>query len=345
MSETKDFVLEEFLVHPDTKEPLERRGDSLVASNGEVFPIVNGIPRFVAQVNRLDSGQKQVMETFGYKWNRQDWGHEKNSRRFYLNWVRSSFGCETDASFFEFFRGRKKILDAGCGSGIIASYLAPGAPDSVFFNVDISNSIDAAREYNQENTNTLFVQADLNRLPFRHGYFDIILSLGVLHHTPNTFESLKNLVPYLRTGGEFFLYIYKKKTPIREFTDDYVREKVSSLTPEAAWRKVEQLTKFGQYLADLNVELDLPCDLDLLGIKKGRINLQRFFYWHIVKCFWNDEMGFDYSNNVNFDWFYPKYAHRHTRQEIETWADRLGLNLEHVNDVESGYYIRAIKKK
>jgi len=333
------------LVHPDTKAPLARQGDVLVAPGGDTFPIVDGIPRFVGMDGPGDTGQKQVMETFGYKWNRQDWGHEANSRRFYLDWVRSSFGCESDDDFFRFFRGGKRVLDAGCGSGIIASYLAPGAPDSTFFNVDISASIDAAARYNAENPNTRFVQADLNRLPFRPGYFDAILSLGVLHHTPDTFVSLGRLVPYLKEGGEVFLYLYKKKGPVREFTDDFIRETVSVLPPEEAWRKVEQLTEFGRYLAELNLTLDLPCDLDLLGIKKGKIDLQRFFYWHVVKCFWNEQMGFDYSNNVNFDWFYPVYAHRHTREEIEEHAQRLGLTVAWINDVESGFYIRAVKSR
>jgi len=344
-SRTSRFNWEEIFVHPDTKDALRRQGDSLIAPNGDNFPIIDGIPRFVKEKEGLDTGQKQVMETFGFKWNRQDWGHEENSRRFYLNWVRSSFGCETDDEFFKFFRGGKRILDAGCGSGVIASYLAPAAPDSDFFNVDISSSIDAAAAYNAKNPNACFIQADLNRLPFPYGYFDTILSLGVLHHTPDTFGSLKNLVPYMRPGGKIFLYVYKKKAPIREFTDDYIRQEISSLEPDEAWKRVEQLTELGRYLSGLNIELNLPCDLDLLGIKKGKIDLQRFFYWHIVKCFWNDEMGFNYSTHVNFDWFYPRYAHRHTREEIEDWARRLGLSIVKLADVQSGFYVIAKRGK
>jgi arsenite methyltransferase len=182
-------------------------------------------------------------------------------------------------------------------------------------------------------------------LPVAHDFFDAIISLGVLHHTPDTFKSLRNLVQYLKKGGEIFLYIYKQKSPIREFTDDFFRDKISILSPDEAWEEAVRLTKLGQYFSGLKLTLDIPEDLPLLGFKKGKMDLQRFFYWHILKCFWNDEMDFDYNVLVNFDWYYPRYAHRHTESEIRDWFNELGLVSNIFNDVESGFYIRATKQK
>ena len=56
-------------------------------------------------------------------------------------------------------------------------------------------------------------------------------------------------------------------------------------------------------------------------------------------------MEFDYNNLVNFDWFYPKYAHRHSQKEIEKWIKKLGLTVKIFNDVQSGFYISALKSK
>lgn len=333
--------LTSFLVHPVTKKPLKLKGDRLVGEKGWTFAIKNWIPRFVNEIS--NAGQEQVQKVFGYKWARQDWGHEEKSRDFYARWVRESFNCSSDKKFFKLFNNYHHILDAGCGSGFISSYLAPSLRKSFIFNVDISSSIDVAIQYSKGHHNAFFVQADINQLPFVYELFDAIISLGVLHHTPDTFRSLSNLVPYLKKGGQIFLYIYKKKSPLREFTDDYMREYISALPPKKAWEEAVKLTKLGKYLSNLKLTLNIPEDMPLLGIKKGRVDLQRFFYWHILKCFWNEKMDFDYNVMINFDWYYPKYAHRHTESEIRNWFKKLRLTLEIMNDVESGFYIVAKK--
>ncbi len=334
--------LTRYLAHPFHKTRLKLAGNELVGENGEVYPVVNSIPRFVGELS--DRGQRQVQEAFSFKWKKQDWGHEEKSRSFYIRWVRESFNCSSDEEFFNLLRGKGKILDAGCGSGIISSYLAPNVPESIIFNVDISSSIEVALNYNKGNGNTFFVQADINRLPFAYDYFDAIISLGVLHHTPDTYKSLRNLVRYLNKGGEIFIYIYKEKSPIREFTDNFLREKISTLRPENAWEESARLTRLGKYLSDLKLTLEIPEDIPLLGFKKGKVDLQRLIYWHILKCFWNDEMDFEYNALVNFDWFYPQYAHRHTEEEIRSWCSESSIEIACFNDVQSGFYIRGIRR-
>jgi len=330
-----------FLVHPVTKMPLKLKGKLLVGENGRPYAVQNSIPRFIGKIS--DVGQKQVQKGFGYKWSRQDWGHEEKSRNFYAKWVRESFNCLSDETFFKLFKNCRHILDAGCGSGFLSSYLSPSLKRSIVFNVDISSSIDTAIQHNELTPNAFFVQADINQLPFAYGFFDAIISLGVLHHTPDTFKSLSNLVPYLKKDGRLFLYLYKKKSPIREFTDDFLREYISTLPPEKAWKEAIKLTKLGKYLSDLKLTLNIPEDIPRLGFKKGRMDLQRFFYWHILKCFWNEDMDFDYNVTINFDWYYPQYAHRHTESEIRNWLKKLKLVPKMMNDVESGFYIIAKK--
>ena len=45
--------------------------------------------------------------------------------------------------------------------------------------------------------------------------------------------------------------------PIREFTDDYIRNKLAAMTPEEAWKAVMPLSKVGRILGDLNVDIDI----------------------------------------------------------------------------------------
>jgi SAM-dependent methyltransferase len=177
-------------------------------------------------------------------------------------------------------------------------------------------------------TDSAFMQSDLGQLPLADGCVDAIFSEGVLHHTPSTETALKGLVRLLRPGGLYMFYVYRRKGPIREFTDDYLRERLRDLAPEEAWRQLEPLSKLGKLLGDLNIEIDVPEAIELLEVPAGRINLQRFFYWHVMKLYYRPDYTLDEMNHVNFDWYTPQYAHRQTEQEVRAWCAESGLVIE-----------------
>ena len=123
-------------------------------------------------------------------------------------------------------------------------------------------------------------------------------------------------------------YVYAKKAPIREFTDDYIREKLQHFSDEEAWEMLKPLTLLGKKLGELNINFEVPEDVNLLGIKKGETDLQRFFYWNICKMYFRPELSFEEMNLINFDWFRPLNCHRHTAEEIEKWCREVGLDIE-----------------
>lgn len=87
----------------------------------------------------------------------------------------------------------------------------------------------------------------------------------------------------------------------------------------------------------------MPETIDLLEIPAGRISLQRFFDWHVCKAFHRPEMSLEELNHINFDWFAPRNAHRHTPEEVRGWCAGLGLAIEHERIEEAGITIRAKK--
>jgi SAM-dependent methyltransferase len=210
--------------------------------------------------------------------------------------------------------------------------------------VDISSAIDVARDRLGGIERTYFVQADVMNLPFAEGTFDTIFSEGVLHHTPDTRAAFDALIPLLSPGGEIMVYVYRRKAPAREFVDDHVRSLVSRRPPAEAWEELRSLTRLGQALAELNVEVDVPEAVPLLGIESGRYTIQRLIYWHFAKLFWNESFSFEENHHVNFDWYHPRYARRHTPEEVDAWVAEAGLRVVHRTVEPSGITIRAAKQ-
>jgi hypothetical protein len=103
------------------------------------------------------------------------------------------------------------------------------------------------------------------------------------------------------------------------------------------------LTKLGKTLGDLDIEITIQDDIEVLGIPKGAINLQRLFYWHIFKAFFHPSLDLDEMNHINFDWYAPLNARRHTVDEVTNWCQALGLQIELLNVEDAGITVVARK--
>ena len=57
--------------------------------------------------------------------------------------------------------------------------------------------------------------------------------------------------------------------------------------------------------------------------------------------FWRDDYTFDENHHANFDWYHPRYAHRHSEEEIRGWCDAAGFRIVHLDAQESGFTVRA----
>jgi arsenite methyltransferase len=341
----RDLVAQ--LVDPTTLEPLalEADGDGdvevgvLRSRSGNAYSISNGIPRLLPDVG-VD--QDQTSRSFGFKWSRRDSYGSPGQRRAYTDWIVARYGFGTVAEIRGFFDG-KRTLDAGCGAGWSSSMWLDDSWRGEFVGVDISDAVDVAQETLGHLPDTAFVQADLMALPFPNESFDVVFAEGVLHHTPSTRGALASVARVLRPGGDMLFYVYRRKAPAREFTDDYVREQLSGLSEEDAWEALRPLTELAKALSDLRVDVTVPADVPVLGIAKGTYDVQRLLYWHFAKLFWNDDLAFEENLHLNFDWYRPRFAHRQTEEDVRTWCDEESLAIEHIDVQESGITVRARK--
>ena len=308
------------------KAPLNKEDtDTLI--DGHPFIIKGGIARSKKLV--LES-QNQTKETFSYKWKKLDTFNSQSSLKRMRKWLIERYGDISNSQWLKEHGDNPLLLDAGCGAGMSALELfKPIISNLRYLGVDVSDSVDVAnKRFLEKGLHCGFMQCDLGDLPLHENSIDLIFSEGVLHHTNSTEKSLKYLAKLLKTGGRFLFYVYKKKGPVREFTDDYIRYKIQEMNPDEAWKALEPLTQLGIELAKIDKEINIDKKIDLLEIPSGSISVQRLFYWHVAKMFHSRELTFEEMNHINFDWYMPSNASRHSIQEILKWCEESNLIVE-----------------
>ncbi len=292
----------------------------------------------------LSQRQDQTKEAFAFKWAKRD-TFEGELVRHARNWLNGKYGEIAKAPWLWEHGSNPIILDAGCGAAVSAlAVLESVLPRMRYLGVDVSEAIDVAQaRFAEQGLSAAFVQADLQQLPLAENSVDFIFSEGVLHHADDTRAALAAVVRHLKPGGRIIFYVYRKKGPIREFADDYIRERLQKMSHQEAWDAVIPLSRLGKALGDLDITIDVPEPIELLQIPAGPINLQRLFYWHVFKMFYQPRLTIEEMNNVNFDWYAPLNAHRHTPEELREWCAALSLHIEHELVEEAGISIIAKK--
>jgi SAM-dependent methyltransferase len=179
---------------------------------GASFPIERGIPRLAP--SDLSTEQRRTAAAFGWQWQH----FREMTPRFeeqFLDWI-APLGPPD-------FRDRL-VLDAGCGIGRHAYFAAKyGARDVIA--MDLSDAVETAKDVLAEFPNAHVVQGDLLRPPFRRdpGAFDLVYSIGVIHHLPDPPAGIRSLGRTLAPDGTLAVWVYGYEN------NGFVRHAVESL--------------------------------------------------------------------------------------------------------------------
>jgi len=256
------------------------------AGCGTSFPIFRGIPRFVASDAYAGS--------FSFEWNR----HRKTQ-------LDSATTRESEETFREKtglspedVAGRL-VLDVGCGMGRFADVVSRWGGRVV--GIDLSLAVEAAQANLGGRENVRILQADLFRLPFRPGTFDIMYTLGVLHHTPDCEKAFRQVVPFVRPGGRVCVWVYGKMGPWEHFARLYRRV------------TVRMPPRLLHALCHLAIPWYYVCRLPLVGR----------LLWTLVPI--SEYPNPDWRVLDTFDWYSPKYQSLHTFPEVYRWFQSEGL--------------------
>jgi SAM-dependent methyltransferase len=101
-----------------------------------------------------------------------------------------------------------RVLDVGCGSGRWTRFAADRA--AFVDGVDPSDAARVAAMATKSCPNVRITHASVETLPFPDRAFDVVMSVGVLHHVPDPEAAIARVARCVRPGGLLYLYLYYK---------------------------------------------------------------------------------------------------------------------------------------
>ena len=222
---------------PLTLDATSERGDHIIEGTlacgcGKRYPIVDAVPRLLIGDDQAPVAfrrlQERTQRSFGHQWT--TFGKMVEMfREDLLNYT----GLRS-----EFFQG-KVGLDAGCGFGRHLFYAASFGAEVV--GMDLSSAVDQAFRHVKDLSNAHIVQGDIYHPPFRKEAFDLIYSIGVLHHLPDPEGGFRALLPFLKPGGSVLIWVYSRS---RRWTNTAL-EAVRLFTSRLPFRALKALSFLG----------------------------------------------------------------------------------------------------
>ena len=263
---------------------------------------VLGIARFV--------DAQHYAASFGFQW------HRYQKTQLGQNDVRDSeqqFELKTALRREEL--KDKLVLDVGCGMGRFAQVATRWGARVV--GVDLSAAAEVAAT-NLADREFVALQADVFALPFAPESFDIIYSIGVLHHTPDCEAAVKTLVKYLKPGGVLAVWLYSGYNKWYRFSDIW-RRYTHKMKPETL-HGVLKLAVPGLYHLGRGLR-----KVPLVGPPVAGV------IHHVFPV--NRHPDAETRMLDTFDWYSPKYQSKHTYEQVFRWYEAMGMEDMHIGEV------------
>lgn len=184
--------------------------------------------------------------------------------------------------------------------------------------VDFSKAVDEASRNLSQYAQAHVIQADIYHLPFRKEEFDLVYSLGVLHHLPDPYKGFESVVQRARPkGGGVLVYLYyalDNKSFIWKALLSFVTtiRKITTVLPKAVLYPVCLFMSLV-----FKLFLVIPAQvLKAFGMNKSTQRIPLSYY---------ADKTFKILYNDTIDRFSAPIENRYSREQIREWYKRVGI--------------------
>jgi len=293
--------------------------DRFAQTHAKEFGALKG---FTPPKGKPEIGEKAVQDTFTDEWNMV----QDNELSFIFTskdlvelnrqvWLRA---LQDSRDQF------KIVLNVGVGLGQETNALKEAVGNCEIIGVDLNFAILHKGRESVTTPGIQFVVASLYHLPFKTGSFDLVYSQGVLHHTYSTKNAFDAIEKFVAPRGSLFIWVYSLDSHL-------VQTGLRGMVARIKWG-MEQvlrptLSRSPKFLRDIFFSM-----LTVLyhPLMKGQV-------------LHGDKWTFQNTNHQLRDLFSPRFAHRHSYNQVFEWFENAGFRIK---DVQStGTYRRLFGKQ
>lgn len=306
---------------PKTGKLLEIKNDQLSGSDGESYPIVNGIPRFVPKDNYASA--------FGLQW-----------KTFAKTQLDSFSKTDITQSRLERCLGGpleilkdKTILEVGAGAGRFTELLVKGG--GIIHSVDLSVAVEVNKENIGAAENYTIAQASVYELPYADNAFDYVICLGVIQHTPDPEKTIRCLWDKLKPGGTLVIDHYKWRPGYYSTLTPLYRAVLKEMKPAKSKKAVDAL-----------VDFFFPLHWSLRNLKPMNWLLHRVSPLIVYMNYYPEQdrnFHYEWSKLDTYDQLTDYYKHLRTPKQIQKTLEELGARNIWINVGGNGVEARAKK--
>jgi SAM-dependent methyltransferase len=215
-----------------------------------------------------------------------------------------------DSSYFR----DKLVLDVGCGLG----WATFGASKlgAATIGIDVSRT---AAKFSHELVKAFeahIVLCDVRFLPFKRGIFDLAMTWGLLHHTPNTRKSFLEVAKHVKKGGELFVYLYEWHNPYRLVLINLLRKLVQLFSIEGQHTLVKKL-------------------VEIQDFQNHRSFFRKLYSNPVARYF----IIFASDPFALLDFLSPQYNHVHRASEVLAWYRESDFTTAHILNPALSYKV------
>ncbi len=199
-------------------------GELVADSGGHRYRIDRGVPILTAAA--VDAVKTETAGRFAEEWTRWTELRAYYEEQF-LGWIAPVARDD--------FAGRV-VLEGGCGKGRHTAIVA-GFGAKAIIAIDLGDAAYVAFQNTRSLPNAHVVIGDLLQLPVARA-FDLVFSVGVVHHLPDPAAGFASLSQTVKPGGRIVVWVYGAENNewITRFVDPVRKALTARLPPEALRR-------------------------------------------------------------------------------------------------------------